>query len=193
MGKGASAGTPTPREEETGCVIRRARRCYQRRRRELRPLVKEAPSPTRVQHVRPTRRTPFPTVAFARAARVPRREPRPILPTPTRPHLHAHALPERVSSPDPTKADSPTKRPIRHASATRASRRNSLLITRTVERAPPVHGCALLPHLRRLLGRAVAIGYVAITGGDPNLLYYGFDSGGYLCGVKNELWARRGR
>ena len=41
-------------------------------------------------------------------------------------------------------------------------------------------------------GGMVAIGYVAITGGDPNLLYYGFDSGGYLCGVKNELWGDEG-
>ena len=41
-------------------------------------------------------------------------------------------------------------------------------------------------------GGMVAIGYVAISGGDPNLLYYGFDSGGYLCGVKNELWGDEG-
>lgn len=38
----------------------------------------------------------------------------------------------------------------------------------------------------------VAIGYIALAGGDPNLLYYGFDSGGYLCGVKNELWGDEG-
>jgi|TARA_B110000977_G_scaffold195514_1_gene274093 hypothetical protein len=37
-------------------------------------------------------------------------------------------------------------------------------------------------------GGMVLIGYVAVSGGDPNLLYYGFDSGGYLCGVKNSLW-----
>jgi choline transporter-like protein 2/4/5 len=36
------------------------------------------------------------------------------------------------------------------------------------------------------------IGYVAITDGDPKLLYYGFDSGGYLCGAKNALWGDEG-
>ena len=33
-----------------------------------------------------------------------------------------------------------------------------------------------------------AIGAVALSGGDPNLLYYGFDSQGYLCGTSNTLW-----
>lgn len=37
-----------------------------------------------------------------------------------------------------------------------------------------------------------AIGFVALSGGDPNLLTYGFDSGGYLCGTANGLWGDEG-
>ena len=33
-----------------------------------------------------------------------------------------------------------------------------------------------------------AIGFVALSGGDPNLLTYGFDNYGYLCGTANGLW-----
>ena len=33
----------------------------------------------------------------------------------------------------------------------------------------------------------IAIGFLAL-GGDPNLLTYGFDSRGYLCGTSNKLW-----
>ena len=35
----------------------------------------------------------------------------------------------------------------------------------------------------------IAIGFLALSGGDPNLLTYGFDSRGYLCGTSNKLWA----
>ena len=34
----------------------------------------------------------------------------------------------------------------------------------------------------------IAIGFLALSGGDPNLLTYGFDSRGYLCGTSNKLW-----
>eukprot|EP00227_Mantoniella_beaufortii_P011672 CAMPEP_0197577324 /NCGR_PEP_ID=MMETSP1326-20131121/1998_1 /TAXON_ID=1155430 /ORGANISM="Genus nov. species nov., Strain RCC2288" /LENGTH=699 /DNA_ID=CAMNT_0043140379 /DNA_START=89 /DNA_END=2188 /DNA_ORIENTATION=+ len=34
----------------------------------------------------------------------------------------------------------------------------------------------------------VIIGATALSEGDPNLLYYGFDSSGYLCGTGNKLW-----
>jgi len=35
----------------------------------------------------------------------------------------------------------------------------------------------------------IGIGAAAFSSGDPNLLYYGFDSSGYLCGASNTLWA----
>jgi hypothetical protein len=35
----------------------------------------------------------------------------------------------------------------------------------------------------------IVIGATAFSSGDPNLLYYGFDSSGYLCGASNTLWS----
>ena len=35
----------------------------------------------------------------------------------------------------------------------------------------------------------IVIGSTAFSSGDPNLLLYGFDSSGYLCGASNKLWS----
>lgn len=35
----------------------------------------------------------------------------------------------------------------------------------------------------------IVVGATAFSSGDPNLLYYGFDSSGYLCGSSSTLWS----
>ena len=79
--RAASAGTPTPRRKRRGCVIRVARRCYQRPRRELALTCNCARLKTRVQHVHLADEPRSHRLAARRAHRQ-TRFPRPNLPCP---------------------------------------------------------------------------------------------------------------
>ena len=83
--RAASAGTPTPRRKRRGCVIRVARRCYQRPRRELALTCNCARLKTRVQHVHLADEPRSHRLAARRAHR-PTRFPRPNLPCPPDPY-----------------------------------------------------------------------------------------------------------